>query len=253
MTAAADHSAVPGGPRVPDDVSRETTAAEALTTPELTALGRALVGDHLEVLIRYAELLAGAGVERGLIGPRETPRLWDRHLLNCAVISELIEPGCRVDDVGSGAGLPGMVLGLVRPDLEVTLVEPLLRRTTFLREVVDELGLSNVRVVRARAEEHARAVTSGQAQPADIVTARAVAPLGRLADWCLPLLRPNGVLLAMKGESAHAELEAARAELAAAGAVGADVLTAGVGVVDPPTTVIRVVRGAPRSGRTGGR
>ncbi len=253
MIAAADRSAVPGDARGPDDVSRETTAAESLPPPELTALGRALVGAHLDVLSRYAQLLAGAGVERGLIGPRETPRLWDRHLLNCAVISELIEPGSRVDDVGSGAGLPGMVLGLVRPDLEVTLVEPLLRRTTFLSEVVDELGLTNVKVVRARAEEHARAVASGQARPADTVTARAVAPLGRLAGWCLPLLRPNGILLALKGESAHAELEAARAELAAAGAADAQVLTVGLGVVDPPTTVIRVVRGAPRSRRTGGR
>ena len=167
------------------------------------------------------------------------------------MVSELIEPGARVDDVGSGAGLPGIVLGLVRPDLEVTLVEPLLRRTTFLLEVVDELGLPNVRVVRARAEERAREVTSGVQPPADVVTARAVAPLDRLVGWCLPLLRAGGSLLALKGESARVEVDAAGAGLLAAGAARVDVLTVGHGVVDPPTTVVRVLRAGRRAGQVG--
>ena len=103
--------------------------------------------------MRYAELLADAGVRRGLIGPREVPRLWERHLLNCAVLSEVIEQDVSVCDVGSGAGLPGIPLALARPDLQITLLEPLLRRTTFLEEVVELLGLPNVTVVRGRAEE----------------------------------------------------------------------------------------------------
>ena len=184
MTAAADQPAGPGRPGLPVDVSRETPHAPGVAPENLTDQARALLGSHLEALTAYAALLAGPGVERGLIGPREAPRLWDRHLLNCAVVAELIAPGARVDDVGSGAGLPGMVLALVRPDLEVTLVEPLLRRATFLHEAAERLSVPNVHVERARAEELARQVDAGRRQPADVVTARAVAPLGRLAGWC---------------------------------------------------------------------
>ncbi|HEX6328516.1 MAG TPA: 16S rRNA (guanine(527)-N(7))-methyltransferase RsmG, partial [Jiangellaceae bacterium] len=133
-------------------------------------------------------MLAGPGIERGLLGPREVPRLWDRHLLNCAVIQDAVAQGATVLDVGSGAGLPGVVLAVVRPDLAVTLVEPLLRRSVFLGEVVAELRLSNVNVVRSRAEElHGKVI-------ADVVTARAVAPLDRLARWTIPLVRTGGLL-----------------------------------------------------------
>lgn len=135
-------------------------------------------GDRFADAVRYAELLSEAGVQRGLIGPREVPRLWERHLLNCAVLSEVVPEGVTVCDVGSGAGLPGIPLALVREDLKITLLEPLLRRTTFLTEVVEMLGLDHVTVVRGRAEE-----VMGKLQPVHVVTARAVAPLDRLAAW----------------------------------------------------------------------
>src|SRR5690625_1728114 len=133
-------------------------------------------GAGLETARRYATLLAGPGVERGLLGPREVDRLWERHLLNCAVLAEVVESGERVVDIGSGAGLPGLALAIARPDLTVTLVEPLLRRSTFLGEAVAELGLP-VAVVRGRAED---AVVLAEVGGADAVTSRAVAPLDRL-------------------------------------------------------------------------
>jgi 16S rRNA (guanine527-N7)-methyltransferase len=177
---------------------------------------------------RYAAWLAGAGVERGLLGPREADRLWDRHLLNCAVVGVLLAPGDRVVDVGSGAGLPGIPLALARPDCTVVLLEPLARRAAFLDEVVADLGLApRVTVVRGRAEDHAGTY--------DVVTARAVAPLERLAGWCLPLLRPGGRLLAIKGARAAAEV-------AAAPALRARVEQVGAGIVDPPTTVVTMTR-----------
>jgi 16S rRNA (guanine527-N7)-methyltransferase len=214
-------------------VSRETGA------PAPPAAARVLFGDRLGIAAAYAALLAGPGVERGVLGPREVPRLWDRHLLNCAVVADLIDQGAAVDDVGSGAGMPGIVLALLRPDLRVTLVEPLLRRTNFLHDVLDELGLDAVAVDRARASDRAR--TSGGR--ADVVTARAVAPLDRLLGWCLPLLRPGGVLLAMKGVTAHRELDAAGPVLERLGGT-AEVVEVGVGIVDPPTSVVRVWAGA---------
>lgn len=151
---------------------------------------------------RYAELLATDGVLRGLIGPREVPRLWDRHLINSVALAPAVPDGVSVADVGTGAGLPGLVLALARPDLTVTLIEPLLRRTRFLEEVVAELGLGNVTVVRARAEELHGTATY------DVVTSRAVAPLGRLLEWCMPLVSPNGFALALKGASAGDEVHA---------------------------------------------
>ena len=196
-------------------------------------------GDALPVAERYAGLLAGAGVERGLIGPREADRLWDRHLLNCAVVSELIGPNAGVIDLGSGAGLPGIVLGIIRPDLSIILLEPLLRRVTFLAECVTELGLRNVTVRRARAEDVAGSLSG------DVVTARAVAPLDRLLRWGLPLLRPGGELLAFKGERAGAELEAVEPELKGFGARTAELLQVGHGKVEPPTTIVRVVAERP--------
>ncbi len=164
--------------------------------------------ERLPLAEQYADLLAGEGVLRGLIGPREAARLWDRHLLNCAVLGEVVPHGVALADVGSGAGLPGLVLAIARPDLRITLVEPLLRRTRFLEEAVDLLGLqAQVEVLRGRAEE----VPGGRMF--DVVTARAVAPLGRLARWCLPLVAPGGELVAMKGSSAPAEVVEAGPEL----------------------------------------
>lgn len=164
-------------------------------------------GDRLDVAVRYAQLLAGPGVERGLIGPRETPRLWERHLLNCVGVADLLPPGTTVLDLGSGAGLPGLVLACARPDLHLVLVEPLLRRATFLQEAVDTLGLAGVEVVRSRAEELA-----GTRRVAAVV-ARAVAPLDRLAGWAVPLLAPGGRLLALKGDTATEDLAAAQPAL----------------------------------------
>ena len=210
--------------------------------PELPAW-LAPSADPLEA---YALLLADAGVTQGLIGPREVPRLWERHLLNCAVVAEpdagLIPHAVTVADVGSGAGLPGLVWAIVRPDLQVTLVEPLLRRATFLTQAVTDLGLdTRVTVIRGRGEEQR---ASGTWTPVDIVTARAVAPLGRLLGWTVPLLRVGGVLLALKGSSAAEEVAGAQSEAAAVGLAGLRVLTLGEGVVDPVTTVVTGIRRA---------
>ncbi|MEV6274786.1 16S rRNA (guanine(527)-N(7))-methyltransferase RsmG [Nocardia sp. NPDC051832] len=191
-------------------------------------------GDRLDIARMYCAALAGAGVERGLIGPREVPRLWDRHILNCAVLGELIPEGATVVDIGSGAGLPGIPLGIARPDLRITLVEPLLRRTIFLSEFIESAGL-DITVVRGRAEQSGVLKEAGGA---DIVTSRAVAPLAKLAQWSLPLLRDHGRMLALKGVSAAAELERDGAALADAGASNAQVLECGAGLVSTPTLVI---------------
>jgi 16S rRNA (guanine527-N7)-methyltransferase len=182
------------------DVSRETPS-----TPEVAR--RAFSSARLPVAEAYAALLATDGVVRGLIGPREAPRLWDRHLVNCALLGELLPEHARVCDVGSGAGLPGLVLAIARPDLRLTLVEPLLRRTTFLDEVVDRLALDNVEVVRARAD------ALHGARSFDVVTSRAVAPLDRLLAWSMPLVAPQGALVAMKGTSVADEVAGAAEEL----------------------------------------
>jgi 16S rRNA (guanine527-N7)-methyltransferase len=194
-------------------------------------------GARLPLAERYAELLADAGVVRGLIGPREAPRLWERHLLNCAVLADAIPADADVCDIGTGAGLPGLVLAIRRPDLAVTLVEPLLRRVTFLSEVVDELGIGSVTIVRARAEE-----LHGQVD-FSVVTSRAVAPLGRLLDWSMPLVREGGAMVAMKGSSADEEIGSAQEDLRRHGASGAEALVLGAGQIDPPTTAVRVEAG----------
>lgn len=213
--------------------------------------------DRLPLASAYAGWLADAGVVRGLIGPREVPRLWDRHLLNCAVVSELIPAGATVCDVGSGAGLPGLVLAIARPDVSVTLVEPLLRRTNFLAEVVDDLDLENVEVVRGRAD-----ALHGDRR-FDVVTSRAVAALPTLLDWSMPLVAPTGALVAMKGSSVHDEIGAASERLAAGGCAEPTVHVLGVGVLESTTTVVRVAwadparvswpsaRGGPKGSRTG--
>ncbi|MDR1449305.1 MAG: 16S rRNA (guanine(527)-N(7))-methyltransferase RsmG [Propionibacteriaceae bacterium] len=165
----------------------------------------AVFKDNAELIRSYVRLLATAGVEQGLVGPAEADRLWQRHIFNSAALAGLIGQGATVFDVGSGAGLPGLPLALARPDLEVVLVEPLLRRCRFLDQVVGELGLgSRVRIVRARAEE--------LRETADIVVARAVAPLGRLVAVTAPLFT-GGALLALKGAKAEAEVTAAAPEI----------------------------------------
>jgi 16S rRNA (guanine527-N7)-methyltransferase len=208
---------------------------EASELPPAPEQARDVFGDRFTDAVRYAELLAEAGVQRGLIGPREVPRLWARHLLNCAVLSEVVPEGVTVCDVGSGAGLPGTPLALVRDDLKITLLEPLLRRTNFLTEVVELLGLDHVTVVRGRAEE-----VMGKMPPVHVVTARAVAPLDRLAAWGIPLLRPYGEMLALKGDTAEEELKSAATALSKLGAVETSILHCGEGVVDPMSTVVRV-------------
>ena len=193
-----------------------------------------MFSQSLPLAVRYADLLADAGVERGLIGPREVPRLWDRHLVNCALLERALPAAVDVCDIGSGAGLPGLVLALVRPDLHVCLVEPLLRRTTFLEEAVAELALDNVEVVRARAEElHGR-------RDFAVVTSRAVAPLDRLLGWSLPLVRQGGELVALKGSSIHDEIHAARKALHRLGGGEPTVEEYGADLVERPTTVVRV-------------
>jgi 16S rRNA (guanine527-N7)-methyltransferase len=214
---------------------RTVPVTEAAELPPVPEEAREVFGERFADAVRYAELLAEAGVQRGLIGPREVPRLWERHLLNCAVLSEAVPEGVTVCDVGSGAGLPGIPLALVRDDLNITLLEPLLRRTNFLTEVVELLGLDHVTVVRGRAEE-----VLGKLPPVHVVTARAVAPLDRLATWGIPLLRPYGEMLALKGDTAEEELKAAATALSKLGAVETSILHVGEGVVDPPSTVVRV-------------
>ena len=199
-----------------------------------------------EQLGDFGGLLADVGVSRGLIGPREVPRIWQRHLLNCAVVAdperELIPAGSTVADVGSGAGLPGLVWAIVRPDLQVALIEPLLRRSTFLTEAIEQLSLQDrVSVRRDRAEDVVRdAAWSG----VDVVTARAVAPLDRLIGWTVPLLRPGGRLVALKGSSAQEEVAAATGALTRAGLSDVLVRQLAADYLDQPTTVITAVRRA---------
>lgn len=203
--------------------------------PRAPRVAAGLFGNRVDDAARFVAMLAGEGVQRGVIGPREVDRLWDRHMLNSAAVGELIPPGCRVLDVGSGAGLPGIVLALARPDLTIALLEPMARRIAWLQEVVEVLGLP-VEVHRGRAEEHP--LSTGW----DVVTARAVAPLGRLARWCLPLLRPGGQLLALKGASAREEASRDREEVYRAGGCGIEVVECGASLVDPPATVVIVLR-----------
>jgi 16S rRNA (guanine527-N7)-methyltransferase len=212
----------------------------ALNAPAPTAGGcqpepdgvAAVFGPAADSARLFAQILATRGMEQGLLGPREVPRLWDRHLLNCAVVAELIDERCRtLVDIGSGAGLPGIVLAMMLPDLQVTLLEPMERRCRFLTECVAELGLANASVRRGRAED--------TELRADVATARAVAPLGRLAELATGLVRPGGMVLAIKGRTAADELKNARPALRRVGARSAEVVRAGQGKVIPATTVVR--------------
>lgn len=197
---------------------------------------RAYLGTAYDQVATFHDLLAQEGVTRGLIGPREVPRLWERHLMNSAAVAPFLPATGSVVDIGSGAGLPGVVLAAMRPELHVALLEPMERRVAWLSEVVAALGLTSVEVVRGRADElHRKRLFDG-------ATARAVAPLDRLVTWSLPLLRQGGVLVALKGSQAMQELEAARQAVEDAGGSPGEVLEARtVGGIDP-TTVIRIER-----------
>jgi 16S rRNA (guanine527-N7)-methyltransferase len=226
--------------------SSVVTAARVPAPPEVA---RDVFGPRLELAMRYGQRLATDGVLRGLIGPREVPRLWERHLVNCAVITDLVPQAARVVDVGSGAGLPGLAMACRRPDLRVDLVESLTRRAAFLAETVSALGLeATVRVVHGRAEDAAVRVAVGGVE---WVTARAVAPLDRLVRWCVPLLRPGGTLLAMKGRQAAAELAALRRSGGTrSSGFTVSIVQCGAGRSETPATVVAVQRD--RHGGEGG-
>jgi 16S rRNA (guanine527-N7)-methyltransferase len=200
-----------------------------------------IFGPRLDLAQRYAAILADAGVERGLLGPREIPRIWDRHLLNSVAVGELLDPGERIVDIGSGAGLPGLPLAIARPDLDIILLEPMLRRSDFLREVITELGLP-VEVVRGRAEDRPVRQQIGER---DVAVSRAVASLDKLTKWSMPLLRQDGRMLAIKGERAPEELEQYRRVMTASGAVDARVVTCGASYLHPAATVVSARRAKP--------
>ncbi|WP_394250612.1 16S rRNA (guanine(527)-N(7))-methyltransferase RsmG [Arthrobacter pityocampae] len=213
---------VPTDGGTPEPTDRELTAASAV------------FGDRLDLARGFVAHLATSGIERGLLGPREVPRLWGRHVLNCAVVAELMDIDASVVDVGSGAGLPGLAIAIARPDLRLELVEPLERRVTWLNEVVDDLALGNVTVHRARAEEMLGTLHG------DYVTARAVSALSTLAGWTIPLTRPGGQVLAIKGRSAGEEIEKARKVIRKLGGGTAEIVTVGAEVLEEPTTVVRI-------------
>lgn len=213
------------------------SAADGGVPPPAPAAAESLFGTRLPLAVRYARMLTTDAVVRGLIGPREAPRIWDRHLLNSAVVEELIPRNASVVDVGSGAGLPGIPLALARPDLTVTLVESMARRTEFLTEVVAALSLDRVSVVRGRAEE-----CRGRMPPATVVVARALAPLDRLAAWCLPLAEVGGLVLAVKGASAESEIATHARAVRRLGGAPPVVRRCGVGRLEVPATVVEIRR-----------
>ncbi|RBY88653.1 16S rRNA (guanine(527)-N(7))-methyltransferase RsmG [Blastococcus sp. TF02A-26] len=226
-------------PQRPGGSAPETSAAPDVPAPPAPELAAAVFGDALGRAEAYVARLAGDGVTRGLIGPREVPRLWERHVLNSAAVAEAVPDGARVVDVGSGAGLPGIPLGLARPDVVLTLVEPMARRVDFLTEAVAELG-TPWRVVRGRAEERSVIAAVG---PVDVVTARAVAPLPRLVAWCRGLLRPGASLVALVGARALEELPGMLGELKAAGMRDIHPRAVGAEWGDAATTVVVMTRG----------
>ncbi len=227
------------GAVLPGPSSSPVSPLSSAPPPDFAEAAERVFGDRLPIAVAYAGWLIGDGVVRGLIGPREAPRVWERHLINCAAVAEMIPLGASVIDVGSGAGLPGIVLAVARPDLTITLVEPLARRTAFLSEVVAALDLgATVTVHRGRAED----VAGDPLIAADVVTARAVAPLDRLAGWCLPLTALGGRLLALKGASAADEVAEHHDAVARLGGGTPVVRLCGAGVIDPPTTVVEIVR-----------
>jgi 16S rRNA (guanine527-N7)-methyltransferase len=223
-------------------VTGQADPARADAPPPPEAAAR-VFGDALPLAQEYVAQLASEGVVRGLIGPREVPRLWERHVLNSAAVAEAVAAGARVVDVGSGAGLPGIPLGLARPDVGLTLVEPMARRVEFLDQTVAALGASGRgwRVVRGRAEERSVATAVG---PVDVVTARAVAPLPRLVGWCRGLMRPGTQLVALVGARALQDLPRMLPELTAAGMRDVHPRAVGADLGDAATTVVVMTRGA---------
>ncbi|GAA2060226.1 16S rRNA (guanine(527)-N(7))-methyltransferase RsmG [Williamsia deligens] len=205
---------------------------------EIADAAAAVFGDRLGRARVYRDLLADAGVTRGLIGPREVDRLWERHILNCAVVARALPDDVRVVDIGSGAGLPGLAIALAGPSLTVTLVEPLERRHAFLSEAIATLGV-DVELVRGRAEEKAVRSAIGDA---DVVTSRAVAPLDRLARWSAPLIVPGGEMVAIKGASAEDEVTTHRAAVGKVGLTALSVETVGADILSVPTTIVRARR-----------
>jgi 16S rRNA (guanine527-N7)-methyltransferase len=191
-----------------------------------------LFGDRIELARSYAAQLAARGEELGLIGPLEPPRLWSRHILNCALPAPLLRPGL-VGDVGSGAGLPGLVLAIARPDVDFVLIEPMERRVAWLMEESDRLGLTNVSVLRARAEE------ARPSRPLDQVTARAVSALSKLIPMTVPLSRSGGELLFMKGARVADERVAAEKVIRKARLRDVEILELGAGIVPEVTRVFR--------------
>ena len=213
------------------------------------ALAAEMFGDSLPQADKYAALLTGVGVERGVVGPAEADKIWDRHILNCGAVARLVPAKSTVVDLGSGAGLPGIVLAILLPNVRMTLLEPLARRVEFLEECVAVLGLTNVQVVRGRAEDLAGRML------ADVVTSRAVAPLDKLAGLSVGLARPGGRVLAIKGSSADAELVKARPVLARMGVTDARVVQAGSADGGATATVVTFTAPEHRSSGTvsGGR
>lgn len=195
-----------------------------------------LFGDRLGLAERYVEHLCTTGITHGLLGPREVPRMWERHVLNCAVIGPVLPESSAVADVGSGAGLPGIALALTRPDLEFTLIEPMERRVDWLDMVIRDLGLDNVRVIRARAEDVADEVM------ADVVTARAVSALKKLIPMTVPLLDDDGQLMFLKGRSAQEEITGAEKALKRFKLRKPEITLLGEEILEQPTTVVRTRR-----------
>ena len=182
-------------------------------------------------LAQYAQILGQEAVLQGLLGPREIDRIWDRHILNCAALNDLIPQAKSVIDIGSGAGLPGIVLAIMNPSTPVILVEPMQRRTDFLNDVKKQLNLENVEIIRGRAEN--------QKIQAQVVTSRAVAPLNKLLAWSLPLVEKGGKVLAIKGEKAQSELEEAQKELNLLKNTTASIKTCGL-ALDLSVTVVEI-------------
>lgn len=195
------------------------------------AAAAAVFGDRLDLARGYANALVRDGDLLGLLGPRELPRLWSRHILNSAVVAELVAPGKTVCDIGSGAGLPGIPMAIVLPDTRFTLIEPMERRSEWLVSVVEELGLSNVEVLRARAEEVGEAF--------DIATARAVSALPKLLRMCVPLVRHGGEILALKGSKAAEEIEEAKRLQKKLAIASFNIELAGAQLLPEPTLVVR--------------
>lgn len=216
------------------DLTASHTGPAPELTPEESAAATKIFGGHVDLARGFVSHLASSGIERGLLGPREVSRLWGRHVLNCAVVADLMAKDAVVVDVGSGAGLPGVAIAIARPDLMVHLVEPLERRVTWLNEVVADLELVNVYVHRARAEQVVGDISG------DYTTARAVSALSTLAAWTIPLTKTGGEVLAIKGRSAAEDIEKARRTIRELGGGAPQIVTAGAGVLEEPTTVVRI-------------